>query len=545
VTPERLLPGFVLACLALAGFLWFPGHTWLQSDTQIYVPILEHLRDPSALTRDPIAVHAHVTWTVYDDVALALRQAAPGGWKSVLLSQQLIFRFLGIAGGFLLVRSLGLGQLPALLAAGCFALGAVVNGPSVLTFEYEPVPRGFAVMLLVLALGLGANGRWGAAMLPLSAATLYHPTTTAPVWLALLYLCFRHRPLLRPWLWTAAATGGLLALMAWLGPGAREAQPWFGVIPADLEKVQRLRGAYNWIEQWPRDWFWQYFVLFAVVLLALRRLDGRLHPLAARCLVLVSSVALACIPLQWLLLDRLKWILIPQFQPARAVLFLTAFTVLLGAACGWKAAARGGAGVLVGAAWFCVVYALPANGLLISDQWAAQRALAVLLAACVSTAAAWFCARRQGLPAAAAAMAAVAAPFVLIPVVGQVRNYPRLHRPELAQLAAWAAAQTPADSVFLFPTVHRGLEPGVFRATARRALYVDWKGGGQVNIMPRLGLEWWRRWAAVGEAKGLLSPLGRYHLLGVDYLVVRRSERPGDVPAVFENQEWAVLSVQP
>ncbi|MCU0246926.1 MAG: hypothetical protein MUC42_10140, partial [Bryobacter sp.] len=114
MTAERILPALLLATLAVAGFVWFPGHTWLQSDTQIYAPILEHLRDPSALVRDPIAVHAHVTWTVYDDSSLALRRVLPLDWKGVLLLQQILFRFLGILGAYLLIRSLDLGALPSL-----------------------------------------------------------------------------------------------------------------------------------------------------------------------------------------------------------------------------------------------------------------------------------------------------------------------------------------------------------------------------------------------------------------------------------------------
>lgn len=545
MTAERILPALALASLAVAGFVWFPGHTWLQSDTQIYAPILERLRDPAALARDPIAVHAHVTWTVYDEASLALRAILPFDWKGVLLFQQILFRFLGILGAYLLIRSLDLGVLPSLAAAGCFALGAVVNGPAVLTFEYEPVPRGFAVMLLLLALGLGAQHRWKPAILTIAAATLYHPTTTAPVWAAMLLLSLWMKEIRRPLLLAVASSAALLALSAWLGPGARESQPWFGTIDPALEQVQRLRGAYNWIEQWPRDWFWQYFILFPLVLLALRRLDGHLPHLASRWILILSALALASVPLQWLLLDKLKWILIPQFQPARAVLFLTVFAVLLGAACGWRAAARPGIGWLEAAAWFSVVYALPANGLLVSDQWARERAAVVLLLAFVSTAAAWLSARRPGALSAAFACLAIAAPFLLIPTLGRVRNHPALHSQDLDQLAVWAASQTSADSVFLFPTTHRRLEPGIFRVKASRALYVDWKGGGQVNIMPRLGMEWWRRWTAVNQAKAPLAPVSQYHRMGIDYLVMPASERPRGMAPVFENAAWAVVPVQP
>ena len=60
--------------IAAVSFFWFPGHTILQSDTQIYIPILEHLEDESALKNDIMAVRPHVTFTVYDEVSLTLRR---------------------------------------------------------------------------------------------------------------------------------------------------------------------------------------------------------------------------------------------------------------------------------------------------------------------------------------------------------------------------------------------------------------------------------------------------------------------------------------
>ena len=51
-TLPRLAAGSAIFGLALLTFFQFPGHTWLQQDTQIYAPILEHLRDPSVLDRD-------------------------------------------------------------------------------------------------------------------------------------------------------------------------------------------------------------------------------------------------------------------------------------------------------------------------------------------------------------------------------------------------------------------------------------------------------------------------------------------------------------
>src|SRR5579871_5218738 len=52
--------------LALLSFFQFPGHTYLQQDTQIYVPILEHLRDPSVLRNEILVAQPHVAFTIYD-----------------------------------------------------------------------------------------------------------------------------------------------------------------------------------------------------------------------------------------------------------------------------------------------------------------------------------------------------------------------------------------------------------------------------------------------------------------------------------------------
>src|SRR5215475_2259626 len=88
------------ACgLALLTFFQFPGHTWLQQDTQIYVPILEHLRDPAALREDIVASHPHIAFTLYDETARALRRLGSGvGFREVLEAEQLLTRAFGIWG---------------------------------------------------------------------------------------------------------------------------------------------------------------------------------------------------------------------------------------------------------------------------------------------------------------------------------------------------------------------------------------------------------------------------------------------------------------
>jgi hypothetical protein len=49
-----------IAALALLTYFQFPGHTWLQQDSQIYAPILDHQRDPLALRNDIAAPSCRV-----------------------------------------------------------------------------------------------------------------------------------------------------------------------------------------------------------------------------------------------------------------------------------------------------------------------------------------------------------------------------------------------------------------------------------------------------------------------------------------------------
>src|SRR5436305_6256088 len=126
-------------CLALAvlTYFQFPGHTWLQQDTQIYAPILENLRDHYVLRNDPLVAEPHLGFSLYDEIAGGLRRITGLGFHEVLAAQQIVTRALGIAGLFLLAESMGLGWCAAMFVAGVCSLGATIVGPSVLTVEYE------------------------------------------------------------------------------------------------------------------------------------------------------------------------------------------------------------------------------------------------------------------------------------------------------------------------------------------------------------------------------------------------------------------------
>ena len=140
-------------------------------------------------------------------------------------------------------------------------------------------------------------------------------------------------------------------------------------------------------------------------------------------------------------------------------------------------------------------------------------------------------------PALLAALAA----FFALPAV--ITNYPQLHTPELAELSAWARTSTPRDAVFLFPDQPRGLAPGIFRGEARRAVYVDWKSGGQVNYIPGFAAQWWFRWQQTLARPFRPADMPRYSGLGIQYVVIQPKNRLAAVPE-FSNSEFLVYRVQ-
>src|ERR1700761_715959 len=101
-----MLRAFLLL-ICLAAITWlefqvFPGHSYLQGDTQILLPILERLDSPGFLSRDLVATHPHLTYTIYDEATLFLHEAAKLDLKTALIAQQAAFRGAAVLGVFLL-----------------------------------------------------------------------------------------------------------------------------------------------------------------------------------------------------------------------------------------------------------------------------------------------------------------------------------------------------------------------------------------------------------------------------------------------------------
>lgn len=249
----------------------------------------------------------------------------------------------------------------------------------------------------------------------------------------------------------------ILAISSHFEPGMHEGQILFARVTPPLEAIQRMRAAYNWVGIWFSTEWWKYAACIAVGTLAYRRLRPAIPANLRPFLIGLPALGLLSVPASYLLLDCLKWAFVPQIQPARWLLFTVMIPILLAATAAFRA----------------------------KRLWEAP-----LWLACALT-------------------PAVAAPRPRI-----------VPTPALTELSRWAASNTPKDAVFLFPKAAKSLEPGFFRSTALRAIYVDWKGGGQANFLPELGIEWWRRFQDVMTKPQTLE---HYRSLGIDYLIF-----PGD-----------------
>jgi cell division protein FtsW (lipid II flippase) len=255
-------------------------------------------------------------------------------------------------------------------------------------------------------------------------------------------------------------------------------------------------------------------------------------------LIGLPLIGMLSMPVSWLLLEKMKWALIPQFQPMRALLFVTALALLLAAIAGCHAARerRFPEAFL----WFALAYLIPTNARILSlPSWnKAAVVIALAIAACLLAAA-----RMEKVQRFGTAALAIAA-FFAIPVLARVSNYPYLHTPELTELSSWARASTPTDSVFLFPDFGQGLQPGIFRSEALRAVYVDWKGGGQVNYLRELAQEWWSRWQAVMSKPFDPRDTARYRGLGIDYLVVKPKDALAGETSIYSNSGFVVYALR-
>jgi hypothetical protein len=297
-------------------------------------------------------------------------------------------------------------------------------------------------------------------------------------------------------------------------------QELFQRITPFQEQVQHIRTAYVWISTWPGGVIWHYPVVFAILVVAAIRV-GKMPPELGLLAIGLPVIGLLSMPMSWLLLEKLRWALIPQVQPLRNLLFIVLIAQFLTAAAGALAAQR--ERWVEAAAWFAVAYLLP-----LPLEWKPIAVCAILGVLAIQ--------------AVRITPAIGIAAFFAIPALAGVANYPRLHTPELEQLSGWARTATPRDAVFLFPDAGRRLDSGIFRAEAERAVYVDWKSGGQINYLKEFTGQWWFRWQQTLGAGFKPQDLPRYGALGIQYIVLRNPDRLS-APSIYENRAYRVYPV--
>lgn len=566
----------------MLGYWLCPGHLYLFHDTLIYVPMMERLWNPTVLKTDLLATRPHLAFTIYDEVALGLRRFTGLDFREILTFEQWLFRSMGILGVYLVARALKLSQRMALLVAAIFSLGATTVGSALSSFEFEPVPRSFAFPLILLALGLAAHGRYLAAGVAGSVAFLYHPPIGYPFWVAFLVLALRlfsphpqpfslgervaegrvrvtspPEPLERFFtkkrilaflpLWCAAM---LLFVLSRQQVGASAQDSFFRRLDPLQEQLQLATAPYIWISLWPFRWIAHHLFLGMVAGLAFWRLRKSVDHDLQFFLVGLPLVGILSMPASYILLEKMKWSLMPQFQPMRALVYLAVVTGITAAAAGIKAVERGH--YLEGFLWLAVAFAIPTEARVLhiltprltslAIPLIRRRVILVAVLALLACLAIWFESRRKRW-AGLMLSGCMLVPFFLLPYYGTVNRIMPRNTPEVRELSNWARASTSKEAMFLFPDAGQDPDPSVFRATAIRSVYVDWLSNGQINFSREFTEEWWSRWRKVSALSFDPQNLENYSALGIDYLVLGPAHRiTGETP-MFENSRFVVYQV--
>lgn len=544
---RALLVALALVFFTWVGFRWFPGHTYLQSDTQIYLPMMERLDHPGFLARDFVATRPHISYTIYDEMTLAIRKAANLDFQQALVGQQLAFRFAAMLGVYLLAVAFGAPAVYAVLISAFLNLGASLLGPAVLIVEYDPVPRGFAFGLVLLALGLVAHRQTLLAGFAAGLAFLYQPPTAAPFW-GLVFLGFLFdrdaRRRWKPLLLTFCIACLLLANLAQLQPEVVDTQNLFGRLSDRLVQLQHFRTRYSWVSLWAPLDIWSYLGIWICGVWASTRIAPSIRREMHWFVTGLPLIGILCVPLSYLLLEMAHLAIIPQFQPARALLYTVAFSSIFCGLAGVKAASRKRFAETM--AWFLVVIAIPLNVrifdlLRLTDRLSVQ-VFGIWIGLAAFTALLVRFANRAWLRplAFAAPLLAVYA----LPGPARVATFPKLNKEPVTELAHWAQKNTWGSSMFLFPDAGHEPYPGIFRALSERALYVDWKSGGQVNYFETLADEWYARFEQTMDGKFTAARLQDMLSLPIDYYVLECKHRVVGIKPVFENSQFIVYDAQ-
>ncbi len=404
------------------------------------------------------------------------------------------------------------------------------------------MPRAFAFALVLLAAGLIAREKPLLAGLAGGIAAVYDPAIAAPFWIVvLLAVAFdaRSRHLLRPALPILLIFVLLLGNLAQLQPEIVERQNLFSRISDPFALLQQYRTPFVWVSLWASD-MWHYLAIFVCGLWAIARIWPVLNRQIRWFFLGLPVCGLLGVLFSYLLLDRLRWSLISQIQPARALLYTVVFASLACGVAGVRACrARK---MLEASLWFILIFALPMNARVLdlagfrNSTDIRQLALAIVLACVLALLIAQFGSTRWK---PVLLLMPVAAIFTM-PVIGGVTEKPELYRESIQQVANWAENETWGSSMFLFPDAGRALYPGTFRAESLRALWVDWNSGSLVPYFESFAAEWWQRWQDTMQDGFSPQRLENMLPLPVDYYVLKRGNQLRGIKPVFQNRDFVV-----
>jgi hypothetical protein len=532
-----------IALIAWLEFEFFPGHSYLQSETQVYVPVLERLDSPGLLSRDLVATHPNVTYTIYDEVTLFLHAVFRVDFQAALTAQQILFRAGALWGIFLLVRSTGIDTLLSLIAATVVNLGATLYGPAVSVIEREPIPRGFALQLVLLGIGSFAAEKPLLAGLAGGLAFVYDARIAAFFWLvALAALIFdqRLRHMLRASVPIFAVFLLLLANLAQLQPGAGEMHGFFEKLSPSLASIQQFRTGHVWVSSWATQGIWHYLAIWTIGLWACARVWPSLNHQNRWFFLLLPTIGIATVPLSYGLLDVAQWSMIPQIQPARALVFVAVFTLVACVVAGMKAVEK--AWYREALCWLTVMFSLPFTTrildlLRVTDlSRLTQLALAMSLGALLTyLLKRYFEHGREGV--------ALAVPVIAILVLHSYSFRSLSEIPgedSITQVADWAERNTWGGSMFLFPDAGRERYPGLFRAKSKRAVWVDWQTGEESNLFETFAPEWFQRWKDTMVEQFSIEKMQRLISLPADYYVLKRANGLAAAQPAFATREFLV-----
>jgi hypothetical protein len=540
----------------ILGYCCYPGVSTCEEDTQIYLPLLLRAQDGSLLKNDLLTRYPHTAFTLYDELVLFISRSFGSSLTTGLTALQIISRCLLLASFFLVFTALECPQEVALGLAGLMMMGGTIPGVQILIVEFESVPRGIAFSLTLLALAFIAHRRVLEGTFLGCLGLLVHPTTTLPFWIGWSTILTSRRKAfsIRRGLSAAFLVAAvlLLAIVAFCSSPGEQTRYFLRLIDPPWEKLLRLRVPYVFVSEWSA--LDRCLLLWAVVILCLAywRCRPVIPWVLIRFVVVTGFWAAIMVLASWVFLDRFKLAVFPQLQPARALIFMVVSTLILS----WTVAVKGLESyplkaenhlwalsglffaldrTLLFVLWPLLSLEVLKNLVLERDLFSDRRnwirrlcywtqlclvIYVVLVRPFGLEFLSWRTAKEVGLavllnlglgivatgewisrPLHRGSMLIVTALFFLALSGALPKPAGAPDRSEIRDLAEWARKTTPVDSVFLFPDADRDKSPGVFRYYANRAVYVDWKSGGQINFSRAFAIEWWERWKSTMEKR--------------------------------------------